>query len=129
MLMSEPEVPNIVVAEFQPADVILVEQAPKIKCKVLLFSDGVEALRFSRDLDGDLIGRALDLLRLDFHLPKHDGKGMMRGVRASQRCAEMPVVVMRSSESPKYRAQALGGILRATLGSAPDWMHSWNSEQ
>jgi hypothetical protein len=64
--MSEPEVPNIVVAEFQPADVILVEQAPKIKCKVLLFSDGVEALRFSRDLAARGVSKSIQTQKETF---------------------------------------------------------------
>ncbi len=107
--MSNPEVPSILLAEDNPADVMLVEQALKehaIKCKLLVLRDGAEALRFFRDLDDDSKSLAPDLVLLDLHLPKHDGDEIIRQVRGSQRCAETPVVVMSSSDSPQDRVDA-----------------------
>ena len=66
--MSEPEVPSILLAEDNAADVMLVEQALKehpIKCKLRVLRDGAEALRFFRDLDDDSKSRAPDLVLLD----------------------------------------------------------------
>lgn len=65
MVMSEPEVPSILLAEDNPADVMLVEQALKehaITCKLRVLRDGAEALRFFRDLDDDSKSRAPDRL-------------------------------------------------------------------
>ncbi len=107
--MSEPEVLIILLAEDSPADVMLVQRVLNehaIRGKLRVLRDGAGALRFFRDLDYDLILRAPYLVLFDLHLPKHDGYEIIREVRASQRCAETPVVVMSASGSPEDRADA-----------------------
>ena len=107
--MSTPHVSHILLAEDNPADVMLVEVALKehaIDCELLVMRDGEEALRFFRQLDADPNAPAPDLVLLDLHLPKHDGEEVIRGLRRSACCAETPVVVMSSSDSPKDRADA-----------------------
>ena len=100
----------ILLAEDNPADVMLVEQALKdhaVNCKLLVMSDGAEALRFFRQLDLDSTMSVPDLVLLDLHLPKHDGEEIVRQIRGSECCAKTAVVVMSSSDSPKDKADAL----------------------
>ena len=107
--MFQPHVTNILLAEDNPADVMLVEQALKehaIDCKLVVMSDGAEALRFFRDLDADSSSDAPDLVLLDLHLPKHNGEEIIERLRTTERCSGTRVVVMSSSDSPKDRADA-----------------------
>jgi CheY-like chemotaxis protein len=141
--MLELDVIHILLAEDNPTDVMLVELALKkhaIDCELLVMSDGAEVLRFFRDLDGDSILHAPDLVLLDLHLPKHDGREIIRRLRASERCSGTEVVVMSSSDSPKARADAekhcaryfrkpsgieafmeLGAIVKDALQKKPAW--------
>src|ERR1700752_2681783 len=105
--MSHPT--HIFLAEDNPVDVMLVELALKehgINCTLVVMNDGADAARFFRDLDGDSETEAPDLILLDLHLPKQDGDEILRQVRASERFAKTPIVVMSSSDSPQGRAGA-----------------------
>jgi CheY-like chemotaxis protein len=107
--MSPQNAACILLAEDNPADVMLVEHALKvhrINCKLVVISDGAEALRFFRDLDENLSSDAPDLVLLDLHLPKHGGEEIIQRLRASERCSGTRVVVMSSSDSPNDRADA-----------------------
>jgi DNA-binding response OmpR family regulator len=75
-----------------------------------------------------------DLILLDLNLPKFTGAVLLEKLRACKKCAEIPVVIVTSSDSPKDREVAtrlgsgyfrkpsdfeqfmlLGGIVRALL--------------
>jgi CheY-like chemotaxis protein len=93
---------QIVLAEDNPADVGLVRQALRdhsVHCDLRVISDGQAVVTFidGLDLDGKL--PCPDLLLLDMHLPKRDGTEILRHLRASERCGQMPVVVLTSSHA------------------------------
>ena len=41
-----------------------------------------------------------DLLLLDMHLPKYNGEEILKCLRSTERYAQIPVVVMTSSDAP-----------------------------
>jgi CheY-like chemotaxis protein len=47
-----------------------------------------------------------DLLLLDLYLPKRDGNEVLTHLRASQRCGQIPVVVLTSSDATWDRENA-----------------------
>jgi CheY-like chemotaxis protein len=108
--MAEPDSRlQIVLAEDNPADVLLVQEAlteHAISCDLRILGDGEQAIKFIHQLDVDSKLPCPDLLLLDLHLPKSDGAEILRCLRASDRCARTPVVVLTSSDSPNDHARA-----------------------
>lgn len=100
---------QIILAEDNPADVGLVRMALRehgVDCELRVISDGDEALSFINDLDLHSKRPCPDLMLLDLYLPKRDGREVLRHLRASERCAQTPVVIMTSSDSPSDREDA-----------------------
>jgi len=100
---------NIVLAEDNPADVGLVRealQAHNVVCELQVFSDGNDVVAFIDHLDRETKSPCPDLILLDLHLPKRDGLEILSHLRASERCARIPVVVLTSSDWQKDRETA-----------------------
>lgn len=97
--------PEIWLAEDNPADVYLIREALKqygVACSVRVASDGKEVLMLLTS------GAALppDLIILDLNLPRHDGIEILQTLRSSEEIANVPVVVLTSSDSPRDRQTA-----------------------
>lgn len=101
---------RIFVAEDNPADVYLIEQALRehgVSFDMDLAEDGKQALTF---LGGEaMLSAALrpGLILLDLNLPKHDGTEILRYIRQNQHLETIPVVIFTSSDSPKDRLLAM----------------------
>jgi two-component system response regulator len=102
--MTAPDlVPQVLLAEDNAADVALVREALRehgVACALHVVTDGAQAIGFLERLDQDRRQPRLDLLLLDMHLPKRDGKDILRTLRSTERYAQTPVVVMTASTSP-----------------------------
>lgn len=95
---------QIILAEDNPADVGLVREAlreHKVDCDLYVIGDGEQVLSFIDRLDFDSKLPCPDLLLLDLYLPRRDGNEILKHLRASERCAHTPVVVLTSSDSPQ----------------------------
>ena len=96
---------DILLAEDNPADRYLIQEAFKqaaILCSVRTASNGGEALELIAD--GTWRPR---LIILDLNLPRHDGLEVLQSVRAMKALADVPVVILTSSDSPEERDAAL----------------------
>lgn len=71
-----------------------------------LARDGEEAITFIEKADNDAMAPGPDLLLLDMHLPKYDGEAILKRLRSPERYAQIPVVVMTSSDAPQDRDRA-----------------------
>lgn len=60
--------------------------------------DREDALSFIDGLDLDSKIPCPDLMLLDLYLPKRDGNEILRHLRASELCAQTPVVILTSSD-------------------------------
>lgn len=102
--------PRVFLAEDNPADVYLIEQALKINgitCDLAVAEDGRQALSFFRN-EGNLSDSARPrLILLDLNLPRHDGTEILLYVRQNKQLASVPVVIFTSSDSPKDRFTAM----------------------
>jgi CheY-like chemotaxis protein len=100
---------QIVIAEDNPADVMLVRRAldeHAVNYDLRVLSDGEDVLSFVNGLDADTKLPCPDLLLLDLYLPKRDGNEVLAHLRASQRCGQIPVVVLTSSDATWDRENA-----------------------
>lgn len=100
--------PRILLAEDNAADVYLIRAALRehgVDFPLDVARDGGEVLRI---LEGPapLAGGNLDLIILDLNLPRYGGLEILRLMRDTERLAEIPVVVLTSSDSPRDRAAA-----------------------
>jgi CheY-like chemotaxis protein len=96
--------PEILLAEDNPADVYLIREALRehsVDCALLVAADGKDVMAL---LSGE--GAPPDLIILDLNLPRHDGIEILQRVRATDGMAHIPVVVLTSSDSPRDRLVA-----------------------
>src|SRR5258708_32698935 len=71
-----------------------------------VLDDGEKAVDFIDRIDQDPAIRRPNLLLLDLNLPKKSGGQVLERVRQSPACADVPVVVLTSSDSPMDKARA-----------------------
>jgi CheY-like chemotaxis protein len=101
---------RIFLAEDNPADVYLIEQALRehgVNYQLEVAEDGKEALKFLRSDTRVSECSQPGLILLDLNLPQHDGTEILRCIRQSPPLASVPVVVFTSSDSPKDRLLAI----------------------
>jgi CheY-like chemotaxis protein len=97
---------RILLVEDNSADVYLLQKALEgadLNFELTVIDDGGSALEFVRG-DGKYSDRAVPHLAvIDLNLPKNDGIQVLEAIRATQRFAGMPVIVMSSSTHPPTR--------------------------
>jgi CheY-like chemotaxis protein len=94
----------------RPMEVLLVEDSladagltmaalreGQVPCRVSLVRDGEEALRFLGREGVYARAPRPDLILLDLHLPKKDGREVLREIRTDESLAGVPVVILTSS--------------------------------
>jgi CheY-like chemotaxis protein len=99
--------PEILLAEDNPADVYLIREALKefgVACSVRTATDGREVLAL---ISADNDAWYPDLIILDLNLPRHDGIEILQTLRSTARMADVPLVVLTSSDSPRDRDTAI----------------------
>ncbi len=107
---------ELLVIEDNDADVWLVEEALavcKISASLHLIQDGANAIGYIEQTDVNPDSVCPELVLLDLNLPKKSGRDVLRCLRSSQKCKDIPVVIMTSSDSQKDRAELIE--LGATL--------------
>ena len=91
--MSNP--PDVLLlVEDDPDDVALTLRAfriAKVRTSVVVAHDGVEALEFLFGRGGQALPR---LVVLDLKLPRLDGIGVLKAIRADPRTALLPVLIL-----------------------------------
>jgi chemotaxis family two-component system response regulator Rcp1 len=106
---------EILLAEDNPADVYLIREALRehgVDATVRVASDGREVLQLICPDNAETAVPRLDLIILDLNLPRHDGIEILERLRGSAQLADVPVVVLTSSDSP--RDQKVANQLGAT---------------
>ena len=108
-----PEIREILIAEDNPADVRLMQEALRVlrpPASLHFARDGEEAIKFlSRS--GPFAGVPKPtLVFLDFHLPKTDPREVLEFMRSDESLRAVPVVVLTTSSSEDliHEAYSLG---------------------
>src|SRR5689334_5033280 len=100
---------HILLAEDSAADVGIVRIALRdqnLNHILHVARDGEEAIAFIEKADNDAKAPGPDLLLLDMHLPKYDGEAVFKRLRSTEHYAQIPVVVMTSSDAPQDHDRA-----------------------
>jgi DNA-binding response OmpR family regulator len=74
--------------------------------QVYIASDGERVIEFIAAAEKDPNAPCADLLLLDLNLPKIEGMEVLRRIRASGKCKDLPVLIVTSSDSPADRKLA-----------------------
>jgi CheY-like chemotaxis protein len=94
---------HILLAEDSAADIGIVRIALRdqgLDHVLHVARDGEEAISFIEKADNDRKAPGPDLLLLDMHLPKYNGEEILKCLRSTERYAQIPVVIMTSSDAP-----------------------------
>ena len=116
---------RILLAEDNPADVYLIRVALEehgIDLPLEVAADGKEVLQII-ERESRAESTDLSLIILDLNLPRHDGIEIMERLLETGRLAQVPVVVLTSSDSPRDRS------LAGNLGAARFLRKPSNLEQ
>jgi CheY-like chemotaxis protein len=101
-MVPEGATSYILIAEDNESDLFLVREALKSQgfdWRLHVITDGESAIAFIDQMDTDTMQPCPEVVLLDLYLPKQDGQAILKRLRASQRCAKIPVVVLSSSLS------------------------------
>ena len=107
--------PSIVLVEDNSADVHLVKEALSehlVSYTLTVIKDGEKAIQHIDDVDNQT-REGPSLVILDLNLPRRSGRDVLRRLRLSARFADVPVIILSSSNAEKDREEALS--LGATL--------------
>jgi CheY-like chemotaxis protein len=88
---------------------LLVREAIKMEdlpVEVYIAPDGERAIEFVAAAEADPNAPCPHLVLLDLNLPKVGGLEVLRKIRASPKCRNVPVLVVTSSDSPTDRSGA-----------------------
>lgn len=101
--MSERKKPaEILIAEDNASDVALIRRAllsNNIECVLRVIPDGAEVVQWIDSIDISPQHNSLDLVLLDMHLPKRDGRFVLQHLRSTAHYAQTPVIMMTAQAS------------------------------
>jgi CheY-like chemotaxis protein len=96
----------------RPAEILLVEdnlgdirltqealQESRVRNRLSVARDGVEALAFLRREDHHAEAATPDLILLDLNLPKKDGREVLAEIKSDQCLRKIPVVILTTSRA------------------------------
>jgi len=101
--------PEILLAEDNPADVYLIREALRehgVDFNLRVAEDGKDVLAFLSGQSLTLADSIPQLIILDLNLPRHDGIEILQQLQATTRLRGVPVVILTSSDSPRDRSIA-----------------------
>jgi CheY-like chemotaxis protein len=100
---------NLLLVEDNLPDALIVREVIRehnLPFDVYAAIDGAEAVEFLANAERDPRAPSPDLVLLDLNIPKVDGFEVLRRIRASEKHAQVPVIIVSSSDSPADRNEA-----------------------
>ncbi len=117
----------ILLVEDNPNDVELTLRAfekSNVSNEIVVACDGEQAIQYLFKT-GPHAGRdpkdMPEVVLLDMKLPKLDGLGVLRRMRADERTRRLPVVILTSSKEIRRRRKASGDLLARHERAAATW--------
>jgi CheY-like chemotaxis protein len=96
------DVVDVLLVEDDPGDVLMTREAfehHKIRNKLHVVADGVEALQFLRREGPHADAPRPGLVLLDLNLPRKDGREVLAEIKSDDTLRSIPVVVLTTSEA------------------------------
>ncbi len=100
---------ELLLVEDSPSDVRLTVEAlkeAKVKNRLYVVTDGVEALKFLRRQEEYSSSPKPDLILLDLNLPKKDGREVLAEIKEDPELRLIPIVVLTTSAAEEDIARA-----------------------
>ena len=100
--MNEGKAVDILLVEDNPGDVRLAQEAvkeSKVRNKLFVVNDGVEAMDFLRRQDQYADAPRPDLILLDLNLPRKSGREVLAEIKTDETLKRIPVVVLTVSRA------------------------------
>lgn len=100
---------EILLVEDNPGDVRLTQEAlkeNKIRNNLHVAKDGIEAMKFLRQINGYKDAPRPDLVLLDLNLPKKDGREVLAEIKTDEKLRAIPVVILTTSDAEDDVARA-----------------------
>lgn len=100
---------NVLLAEDNRGDVFLVHEALRahgLEYEMHVATDGSDVERYLKLLGSTPDALYPDVFLLDLNLPKSDGYDVLNRFRCQPECANVPVIIISSSDAPKDRQKA-----------------------
>jgi len=100
---------EILLVEDNPGDVRLTQEAlkeNKIRNNLHVAKDGIEAMKFLRQINGFKNAPRPDLVLLDLNLPKKDGREVLAEIKTDEKLRAIPVVILTTSDAEDDVARA-----------------------
>jgi CheY-like chemotaxis protein len=113
----------ILLIEDSSADVYIVRESLTKHLKdfdLHVVNDGEKAFKWIEAADLDPSLPCPSLMLLDLNLPKRSGQEILRRMRQSPRCGNVPIVILTSSDSPADRAETARLGATAYFRKPPD---------
>lgn len=101
---------NVLLIEDNEADVMLMKislDGAGLEYRLTSLRDGAKSLEYVGQQSTGANPASPDIVLLDLNLPKVGGLEVLRQIRAANRFAKIPVVVLSSSQSPGDKAAVL----------------------
>lgn len=108
MLKHDRQPFGILLVEDNPADVGLLREAlaqHHVDCDLTVIGDGESAVHFIRELESE--SSCPDLIVLDLNVPRKSGHQVLEQMRRSRSCADLPIIVLTSSDANDDKALAM----------------------
>jgi CheY-like chemotaxis protein len=100
---------RIFIAEDNDADVYLIDEALRrhgLPYRLEVSDNGEDMLMAVARIEQDISQPCPDLFLVDLNLPRRPGYDVLAQIREGQRCGQVPVIIITSSNSPQDRARA-----------------------
>ena len=100
--MSDADEIDVLLVEDDPGDVLMTREAfehHKLRNRLHVVSDGVEALTFLRREGEYADAPRPDLILLDLNLPRKDGREVLQEVKRDEALRSIPVVILTTSQA------------------------------
>jgi two-component system, chemotaxis family, response regulator Rcp1 len=97
---ANPEAVEILLVEDNPGDVRLTREVlrqGKLRSRLSVASDGVEAMKYLRHCGSFDRARRPDLVLLDLNLPRKDGREVLAEIKSDPGLRLIPVVILTTS--------------------------------
>ncbi|MEZ4722417.1 MAG: response regulator [Flavobacteriales bacterium] len=93
---------HILLVEDSPEDIELTIEAMKsngLNTVINVVTDGVQALKYLRKIDGYENKITPDLIMLDLNLPRKDGREVLAEIKMDEELRRIPVIVLTTSRA------------------------------
>jgi two-component system response regulator len=102
---------KILLVEDSPTDVLVAQEAfaeAPVQNSLRVVADGIEAMAYLRQEGQYANASRPDLILLDWHLPRKDGREVLTEIKADERLKYIPVVILTDSRDEQDVLQAYG---------------------